>query len=62
MGSEDAMNYDELFNAYISKQTQLINLIAKIESLISKTGDHPAFTIPPVSEFIRMLKEILASE
>jgi hypothetical protein len=65
MGSEDAMNDNELLDAYESLQTDYLNLadtLVSIEALISKTGDHPSFTLPPVSEFIRMLKEILAHE
>jgi len=32
----------------------------KILDLISQTGHHPSFTLPPVSLFLSKLKEILA--
>ena len=32
---------------------------SQILELIEKLGSHPAFSLPPVSEFIKQLKEIL---
>jgi hypothetical protein len=31
----------------------------KIESLLAQLGNHPSFSLPPVSIFITRLKEIL---
>ena len=40
----------------IAKQEQALS---DISELIKCTGSHPSFILPPVSEFIKKLKEIL---
>ena len=37
----------------------LVNKNLQIHTLIKSVGEHPSFILPPVSEFIRRLKEIL---